>query len=520
MKKALLFLLLVLFTLLWAQSDYETWKAEQKEQMQQFKNEQDRQFAEFLEKNWKAFNVFKGEKLDEVPKPIKVPKVEIKEPKPLPQKNIVEAIEVPAPTPVQDLPKEKKIPEVETKKLENKATVQSESGSQAESTSKIVTKPKVQKKQEVGNVSQTKATNAIQINFFQKNLRLGYDKSLQVNLKEPIDNKKIAEFWKELSQKEFETVLKQLRNFKQDMELNDWGYVLLLYKAGEQLYEDKNLATLFTWFMLTQSGYKCKIGYNDEAVKLLLASGQVFFGKPYLKVEGQRYYAVSFQNDSAKFANLYTYEGNHADAKQTMNLFLQQAPALSSQLKEKIVEFEYRGEEFKVKLVYNPQNIEYYDVYPNTNLNIYFDSPMKREVEYEVLKQLKQILEGRSQAEAANILLRFVQTGFQYKTDAQQFGREKAFFPEETLYYPYCDCEDRSVLFSYLVRKLLKLEVLGLDYPGHVATAVRFQEEIPGDAISYDGKRYVICDPTYINADLGMAMPEFKDKKPQIIQVR
>jgi hypothetical protein len=145
---------------------------------------------------------------------------------------------------------------------------------------------------------------------------------------------------------------------------------------------------------------------------------------------------------------------------------------------------------------------------------------MKREVEYEVLKQLKQILEGRSQAEAANILLRFVQTGFQYKTDAQQFGREKAFFPEETLYYPYCDCEDRSVLFSYLVRKLLKLEVLGLDYPGHVATAVRFQEEIPGDAISYDGKRYVICDPTYINADLGMAMPEFKDKKPQIIQVR
>jgi hypothetical protein len=116
-----------------------------------------------------------------------------------------------------------------------------------------------------------------------------------------------------------------------------------------------------------------------------------------------------------------------------------------------------------------------------------------------------------------NILLRFVQTAFQYKTDQDQFGREKPFFPEETIYYPFSDCEDRSVLFAYLVRNLTGLEVVGLDYPGHIATAVRFPTQVPGESVGYQGKRFVVCDPTYINAGAGMCMPQFKSVTPNVI---
>jgi hypothetical protein len=117
-------------------------------------------------------------------------------------------------------------------------------------------------------------------------------------------------------------------------------------------------------------------------------------------------------------------------------------------------------------------------------------------------------------------MLHFVQTGFEYKTDGEQFGREKYFFPEETFYYSYCDCEDRSVLFAYLVRSLLGLEVIGLDYPGHVATAVRFSDTIPGDYVTHNGQKYIICDPTYIYANIGMCMTGFKDVTPTIIPIR
>lgn len=37
--------------------------------------------------------------------------------------------------------------------------------------------------------------------------------------------------------------------------------------------------------------------------------------------------------------------------------------------------------------------------------------------------------------------------------------------------------------------------------PNHIASAVRFTEEIPGDyVILDDGAKYLICDPTYIGA--------------------
>jgi len=101
-----------------------------------------------------------------------------------------------------------------------------------------------------------------------------------------------------------------------------------------------------------------------------------------------------------------------------------------------------------------------------------------------------------------------------------QFGKENYLFPEETLYYPYSDCEDRSILFAWLVHSLLGMDVIGLDYPGHVATAVQFKGNVGGDAIQYNGRRYVVADPTYINASVGMTMPDFKNAKPGVIEIR
>ena len=122
-----------------------------------------------------------------------------------------------------------------------------------------------------------------------------------------------------------------------------------------------------------------------------------------------------------------------------------------------------------------------------------------------------------SERQAVNFLLRFVQTSLKYETDDQQFGEENYLFPEETLFYPYSDCEDRAVLFACLVRSLLNLEVVGIDYPGHVATDVAFSEAVEGDSVMYKGMRYVIADPTYINANSGMTMPNFKQYTPNVI---
>lgn len=126
------------------------------------------------------------------------------------------------------------------------------------------------------------------------------------------------------------------------------------------------------------------------------------------------------------------------------------------------------------------------------------------------------MLSGKSELDKAEMLLNWVQTAFEYKTDEEQFGGERSLFADESLYYPYCDCEDRSILYSILVQDLLGLDVVLLHFPGHLATAVKFATNVEGDYIELENGRYIVCDPTYIGAPVGLAMPEYKEKDVEI----
>ena len=48
---------------------------------------------------------------------------------------------------------------------------------------------------------------------------------------------------------------------------------------------------------------------------------------------------------------------------------------------------------------------------------------------------------------------------------------------------------------------------------------MRFTTETQGDYVQLDGRRYVVCDPTYIGADTGEAMPDLKRANARIIRI-
>ena len=148
---------------------------------------------------------------------------------------------------------------------------------------------------------------------------------------------------------------------------------------------------------------------------------------------------------------------------------------------------------------------------------MYANTPMDSESEQTLYPALRAAIKGLSEKEAVERLLNFVQTAFVYEYDDKVWGQDRAFFAEETLNYPYCDCEDRSILFSRLVRDLVGLDVALIYYPGHLATAVRFTETVKGDNVYANGKRYVICDPTYIGAPVGMTMPNMDNSQAKVI---
>lgn len=184
-------------------------------------------------------------------------------------------------------------------------------------------------------------------------------------------------------------------------------------------------------------------------------------------------------------------------------------------------ELEFAKIDTKIELPYNSAHIAYLNDVPMTIFPIYFASPISIEAQQIFNAKLNEIKQQYSPVQFIDIMLNFVQTAFEYKTDEQQFGYEKYFYPEEVIAYPYSDCEDRSALFAWLVMSYTDAKVIGLQYEGHLATAVCFGDDtdVTGDMFSYRGKKYYVCDPTYINASIGMTMPQFKDKMPKIIKM-
>ena len=172
--------------------------------------------------------------------------------------------------------------------------------------------------------------------------------------------------------------------------------------------------------------------------------------------------------------------------------------------------------------------IDFYDSYPTSEVNdnfmtrwaMYGNTPLDDRVKAELYPALRAKIAGGGELEAANKLLNWVQTAFEYEYDEVVWGHDRAFFAEETLYYPYCDCEDRAILYTRLVRDLLGLKTILVYYPGHLACAVGFEGQVAGDYILLDGKRFVVTDPTYIGASVGMTMPGMDNSQASVILLK
>lgn len=442
-----------------------------------YRDKRDKEFTAFLKAQWKAVDVLQGMRRDTTPKPLVMP-VAPSQP-PLPSSFISPA----SPPIVVKLPP---VPVAESPLPAPLAVILAE--------------------------------NKISIDYFGQRLTFYYDSKLKKSLAYGVDKNTISDYWSSLSQANYEILLKQLSAQKKSLRITDWAYTALVDKVSTAINgKGSNANALFSWFVLVKSGYEARIAYNNQSVYLLLPSKQELFEVPYFTFSGTRFYAISFNGKEKMPGKVYTYDAQYPGTIKKLDMKVTPLVGANSERKHRQLSFLYQGKKYKVDVVYDRGRIAFFKTYPQLALPLYFSSGVEPETATPLQRQLAAYIRGMDEPQAVNFLLRFVQTALHYKTDEQQFGEENYLFPEETLYYPYSDCEDRAVLFSWLVKSLLGLHVIGLDYPGHVAAAVNFKTDVVGDSVHYKGRKYMITDPTYINANAGMSMPEYKNTKPTII---
>ena len=330
-----------------------------------------------------------------------------------------------------------------------------------------------------------------------------------------------GEMWQYLSDSSYDGLLSDCLDLRKDLQLSDWGYINLLQTLTNQFYgEQTNEAVLTQMYILTQCGYDVRIArcQNNGKWILLVPFKAILYGYSFIYMDGKTYYIMDNIDHNSQF---FVFNKAFPEEK-APSLRMTQSPKLAYTAANTRTLTSRRYPSLKANVTENRNLINFYDGYPlSTSWDYYSAASFSEQTKQTLYPALRREIAGKTIQQAANMLINFVQTAFDYKTDGDQFGYERPLFGDETIFYPYSDCEDRSIFYSILVRELLGLEVVLLNYPGHLATAVAFPDNKPyGDHFTWNDKVYTICDPTYIGADIGQCMPQYKTTSPKVIQIQ
>lgn len=461
------FLLFYTFCFLYAQT-YEEFLRSQNEAFTSFKEERDREFSNYLKKEWKAYQESMGVKAYEEEKPLSLPKAEMV---------------------VREKPLEKVI-------VHKQPVIQEV----VKPYSKIIIQP------------ESERLKNLYLNFFGVELTLHYDNSIRISLKGGLSKEKISKAWESLASSQYKTTIDEIKSVSTKLRLNDWAIYLLLKQVAAAIYENENEAKIFTWFALLKLDYDAHIAFQKNRVVLLIPVEGTLYNTVYYRLNNKQYFAIDYYA-KGKIGSIVTYDHVYEGYNKAIDFSLKRLPLLSQSAVKKPLGFNLNNRYQSFIVEYDKNLFDFYQTYPQVNYSNYFSAPESTLFDKSIKQAFEPLIVGKSQSEAIDIILAFVQNAFKYRVDTEQFSQEKVMFPSETIFYAYSDCEDRAILFSYIVKLLLDTDVLGLKYPNHMATAVHLKEKVVGEYVLYERKSYVVADPTYVNARVGMSMPQYRGKR-------
>lgn len=364
---------------------------------------------------------------------------------------------------------------------------------------------------------------SVSFTFFgtKDKVRFNIENKIKLNI---LNEDAVSDGWEVLSSDEYTNLVYDCLALRQKYSLCDWAYLEMLNKMAETIYGiHSNESVLLMAYVYCQSGYQMRMAIDKGKLHLLVGSRHHIFNSPYFNLDGVRYYPYLQKGD--EISERVQICGVSYPNEKPMSLLVPSSQNFDIKYADERVISSKRYPSVSVSIKTNQNLMSFYSSYPTSMIDdnfmtrwaMYANTPMATDIVTQLYPQLKMAIDGKSQLEAVNILLNWVQTGFEYEFDDIVWGGDRAFFAEESLNYPYCDCEDRSILFTRLVRDLLGLKCILVFYPGHLATAVNFEDVVKGDYILLDNNRYTICDPTYIGAPVGLTMPDMNNQSAQVI---
>ncbi len=433
--------------------------------------------------------------------------------------------------------KNRKVPDVLQPKPEPQAKKKVEEKKPVEMTVQEVIKPEpvTPQPEPLAEVKEEtfRQNNYMKFDVFGTECKVRIGENCRFKLKDVSSDAVADVIAEEFPKPQYDNMLYDCLQERKRHDFSDWAYYQMLLVLTRKFYgEGTNEAVLAQAFLYSQSGYKMRLAHDDSHLYMLAATRHFIYNKLFFSLDGDWYFML----DGKQSEQLRICQASFPK-ESSLSLQISAAQRLAMNPSNERTLTSRKNPDFSFTIHSNKNYIDFLGTYPSSTVNnnfmtrwsMYANCPLDENIREQLYPQMKAKLQGKTELQQVQELLWWMHGNvdlegviqdancFLYRYDEDVWGIDRAFFGEETLFYPYCDCEDRSILLSHFVRDVVGLDVVLVYYPGHLAMAVHFNEPVEGDYVMCDGRKFVIVDPTYIGSRVGETMPMVANEPTTVI---
>ena len=362
--------------------------------------------------------------------------------------------------------------------------------------------------------------------FLKDTFYLNINKNNAVDFKGPLSEASIRAFYDQAMINHYGELMKDLKKYKQQQQLDDWSFYQLIRSAAQSISPKANnyhRYTLYKWIFLRASGYDPILTIHDDKILMYVRSSENVYNIPLRSGAKGTYVCLNYHDYNFNI----DFEKEHFEqvmkdlpgGTEEFSYKINRIPEFDERrYQDKTVHFTYDGTRYEFKLKVNPEVQSFFRNYPVVDYERHLNTPISKKTYESLINSIRPVVKSMKQKDGVDFLMHFTRDAFSFKRDTEVFGAEKRMSPEQTLLYEYSDCEDRSALFFFLVKELYNLPMIVLAYPEHVTVAVKFDKPF-GKIIQYNGTKYTMCEPSPQKTDLsiGQALPQLTGKTYQVV---
>lgn len=193
--------------------------------------------------------------------------------------------------------------------------------------------------------------------------RIRLIKNLNLTLQN-CSNEQLSNVWTQLSAEGvLNSTIRDCLAIRVGRNLCDWAYLNLLSSFSKAIYGNSNEATMLTSYIYAQSGYKMRLGRNEQNIYLLYASEHGIYDIAYFDIDGLKFYPFECNKDQLEICDA------SLPKEKPLSLYIPQNQQFEYKASKLRTLTSKRYPDVQIHVQVNENMIDFYNTYPTSEIN-------------------------------------------------------------------------------------------------------------------------------------------------------